>query len=182
MTLIMRGRLRFAAVSAAAVAGALASASGAVADPAPPFKDLLTQAQTNAPRLAEAAAGVRQAEGLARQAGARPNPTVGMEIENFSGSGIYSGANNADTTLSLSQPLEVGGKRGARVAAGRAALDAARRRAADATRRLWACVSVGECRALVARGAAVAAAPCRLRGRGQHRCEHRHHHSDAHRR
>jgi cobalt-zinc-cadmium efflux system outer membrane protein len=128
MTLIMRGRLRFAAVSAAAVAGALASASGAVADPAPPFKDLLTQAQTNAPRLAEAAAGVRQAEGLARQAGARPNPTVGMEIENFSGSGIYSGANNADTTLSLSQPLEVGGKRGARVAAGRAALDAARAR------------------------------------------------------
>lgn len=128
MTLIMRGRLRFAAVSAAAVAGALASASGAVADPAPPFKHLLTQAQTNAPRLAEAAAGVRQAEGLARQAGARPNPTVGMEIENFSGSGIYSGANNADTTLSLSQPLEVGGKRGARVAAGRAALDAARAR------------------------------------------------------
>jgi outer membrane protein, heavy metal efflux system len=128
MTLIMRGRLRFAAVSAAAVAGALASASGAVADPAPPFKDLLTQAQTNAPRLAEAAAGVRQAEGLARQAGARPNPTVGMEIENFSGSGIYSGANNADTTFSLSQPLEVGGKRSARVAAGRAALDAARAR------------------------------------------------------
>ena len=128
MTLIMRGRLRFAAVSAAAVAGALASASGAVADPARPFKDLLTQAQTNAPRLAEAAAGVRQAEGLARQAGARPNPTVGMEIENFSGSGIYSGANNADTTFSLSQPLEVGGKRSARVAAGRAALDAARAR------------------------------------------------------
>ena len=128
MTLIMRGQLRFAAVSVVAIVGALASARGAAADPAPPFKDLLAQAQANAPRLAEAAAGVRQAEGLARQAGARPNPTVGMEIENFSGSGVYSGANNAETTFSLSQPLEVGGKRGARVAAGRAALDAARAR------------------------------------------------------
>ena len=128
MTLIMRGQLRFAAVSVVAIVGALASARGAAADPAPPFKDLLAQAQANAPRLAEAAAGVRQAEGLARQAGARPNPTVGMELENFSGSGVYSGANNAETTFSLSQPLEVGGKRGARVAAGRAALDAARAR------------------------------------------------------
>jgi cobalt-zinc-cadmium efflux system outer membrane protein len=128
MTLIMRGQLRFAAVSVVAIVGALASARGAAADPAPPFKDLLAQAQANAPRLAEAAAGVRQAEGLARQAGARPNPTVGMEIENFSGSGVYSGANNAETTFSLSQPLEVGSKRGARVAAGRAALDAARAR------------------------------------------------------
>ena len=63
MTLIMRGRLRFAAVSAAAVAGALASASGAVADPAPPFKDLLTQAQANAPRLAEAATPSRGGPG-----------------------------------------------------------------------------------------------------------------------
>ena len=111
MTLIMRGQLRFAAVSVVAIVGALASARGAAADPAPPFKDLLAQVQANAPRLAEAAAGVRQAEGLARQAGARPNPTVGMEIENFSGSGVYSGANNAETTFSLSQPLEVGGKR-----------------------------------------------------------------------
>ena len=37
MTLIMRGRLRFAAVSAAAIVGALASATGAAADPAPPY-------------------------------------------------------------------------------------------------------------------------------------------------
>ena len=113
---------------AAAIVGALASATGAAADPAPPFKDLLTQAQANAPRLAEAAAGVRQAEGLARQAGARPNPTAGVTVENFSGKGIYSGTNNAETTFQLSQPLEVGGKRDARVAAGRAALDAARAR------------------------------------------------------
>ena len=128
MTFPMRGRLRFAAVSAAAIVGALASASGAAADPAPPFKDLLAQAQANAPRLAEAAAGVRQAEGLARQAAARPNPTLGMNVENFSGGGVYSGTNNAETTFQLSQPLEVGGKRGARIAAGRAGLDAARAR------------------------------------------------------
>ena len=132
MTFIMRGRLRFAAVSAAAIVGALASARGAAADPAPPFKDLLAQAQVHAPRLAEAVAGVRQAEGLARQAGARPNPTVDLTVENFSGGGVYRGANNAETTFQLSQPLEVGGKRGARVAAGRAGLDAARARLAQA--------------------------------------------------
>lgn len=128
MTLIMRGRSRLAAVSAAAILGALASARSATADPAPSFKELLSQAQATAPRLAEAAAGVRQAQGLARQAAARPNPTLGMDIENFGGSGAYNGVNNAETTFSLSQPVEVGGKREARIAAGRAALDAAQAR------------------------------------------------------
>ena len=128
MALIMRGRLRYAAASAAAILGAMASGRGAAADPAPLFKDLLAQAQSNAPRLAEAAASVRQAEGLARQASARPNPTADIGVENFSGSGVYSGSNNAETTFSLSQSLELGGKRGARIAAGRAGLDAARAR------------------------------------------------------
>ena len=128
MSLIMRGRLRYAAASAAAMFAVLAGGQGAAADPAPPFRDLLAQAQANAPRLAEAAASVRQAEGLARQAAARPNPTAGVEVENFSGSGPLSGTNSAETTFSIGQPLELGGKRGARIAAGRAGLEAARAR------------------------------------------------------
>ena len=127
MSLIMRGRLRYAAASAAALLGALGSSRGAWADPAPPFRDLLNQAQTSAPRLSEAAAGVRQAEGLARQASARPNPTVGVDVENFSASTPF-GADGAQTTYSIEQSLELGGKRGARIAAGRAGLDAARAR------------------------------------------------------
>jgi cobalt-zinc-cadmium efflux system outer membrane protein len=128
MSFIMRGRLRYAAASAAAMFAALASGQGAAADPAPPFRDLLAQAQGTAPRLAEATASVRQAEGLARQAAARPNPTAGIEIENFSGSGSYRGTSQADTTFSIGQPIELGGKRGARIEAGRAGLEAARAR------------------------------------------------------
>lgn len=127
MSFIMRGRLRYAAASAAVIVATLAS-SQATADPAPPFRDLLAQAQSNAPRLAEATASVRQAEGLARQAAARPNPTAGVEIENFSGSGPYRGTGQAESTFSIGQPIELGGKRSARIAAGRAGLEAARAR------------------------------------------------------
>ncbi len=108
------------------------SAGGALAEPAPPFRELLRQAQTSAPRLAESRAEVARVQGLARQAGARPNPTVGVEIENFSGSAPYRGRDLAEATASIEQTLELGGKRGARVAAGRAEVDAARRRAAEA--------------------------------------------------
>lgn len=128
MSLFMRGRLRTAAASAGAMLAVLTSGSGAAADPAPPFRELLAQAQGAAPQLAEAAAGVRQAEGLARQARARPNPTVGFEMENFSGTGPYRGTGEAESTVSIGQALELGGKRSARVAAGRAGLEAARAR------------------------------------------------------
>lgn len=128
MALFMRGRLHFAAASAAAILAALASGRNAVADPAPPFRDLLAQAQANAPRLAEVAASLRQAEGLARQAAARPNPTAGIEVANINGTGPYGGTGQAETTFSIGQPLELGGKRGARIAAGRASVDAARAR------------------------------------------------------
>ena len=132
MTFIMRGRLRYAAVSAAAILGAWASGRGAAAEPAPPYRELLAQAQSSAPRLAEAEAGVRQAQGLARQAAARPNPTASVEMENFSGTGPYRGTGVAETTFSVGLPIELGGKRGARVAAGRAGVDAARARLAQA--------------------------------------------------
>ena len=103
----------------------------AVADPAPPFPILAQQSQ-GAPRLAEVDAAVAQAQGLARQAAARPNPTVGVVVENFSGSGPFQGFARAETTASIEQPLELGGKRPARIAAGRADVTAAQARAAQA--------------------------------------------------
>lgn len=101
----------------------------AVAEPAPPFTALLVQAQSTAPRLAEARANIARAEGLARQAGAIPNPTLGVEIENFSGSGPFRGTSLSETTATVSQTVELGGKRSARVAAGRAEVEAARAQA-----------------------------------------------------
>ncbi|HKR88788.1 MAG TPA: TolC family protein [Phenylobacterium sp.] len=111
---------------------ALALAAGATAAaPAPPYSVLLRQAE-RAPRLAEADAAVDQARGLARQAAARPNPVVGVEVENFAGTGPFQGTKAAETTASLQQTLELGGKRAARIAAGRADVVAAEARSAQA--------------------------------------------------
>lgn len=53
--------------------------------------------------------GIRDA--LALQAGLRPNPTVGVEAEDVAGSGRRTGWDEGQTTLGVSQPLELGGKR-----------------------------------------------------------------------
>jgi cobalt-zinc-cadmium efflux system outer membrane protein len=108
----------------------LAVASPSLAEPAPPYAALLAQALRQAPRLAEAEAAVAQAQGLARQSAARPNPVVGVEVENVSGSGPYRGGDLAETTASIAQTLELGGKRAARMAAGRAGVTAAQARTA----------------------------------------------------
>lgn len=107
-------------------------ARAADAEPAPPFAELLAQSLSTAPRLAEARAEIARAEGLARQAGAIPNPTLGVEVENFSGSGPFRGTTLAETTASIQQPLELGGKRASRIASGRAEVEAARARARNA--------------------------------------------------
>ena len=119
-----------AAASGLAALGLLSGT--AAAEPAPPFTELLRQAQATAPRLAEARAEVARTEGLARQARAYPNPSLGLEVENFSGSGPYKGIDQAETTASISQTFELGGKRPARIAAGQAEVQASRQRVARA--------------------------------------------------
>lgn len=107
-------------------------AGAAFAEPAPTYRALLEHAQASAPRLAEARADIARVQGLARQAAARPNPTLGLEFENFSGNGPFRGATALETTAQVEQTLELGGKRPARIAAGRADVDAARARSAQA--------------------------------------------------
>lgn len=111
-------------------AGALCAAP-AWSETAPPFPALLKQAQAAAPRLSLAAAETRVAEGLAIQAAIRPNPTLGLMVENAAGSSPYKDFNSAETTLSIEQPLELGGKRAARTSAAQADLTAARARTAQ---------------------------------------------------
>ncbi|EJL33289.1 outer membrane protein [Caulobacter sp. AP07] len=117
------------AALACVVAGAFSSGP-TLADPAPAYAELLRRAQSAAPRLAESRAHVAQSEGLARQAAARPNPTLSLEVENFAGQGPFKGGDAAESTASVQQALELGGKRPARIAAGRAELEVARARAA----------------------------------------------------
>ena len=65
----------------------------------------------------------------ARQAGLRPVTELTLELENALGTGEYRGAESVEATLALSQVIELGGKREARVAAanaGRGVLDVER--------------------------------------------------------
>lgn len=113
-----RRRPRFAAVCAVAVLAA-ALTGPAWADPAPAYETLLARlGQT--PVTLEADAVLDAAEARVRQARVRPNPELGLEAENAFGSGPFEGDDNAETTLSLSQDLELWGRRGARVEVARA--------------------------------------------------------------
>lgn len=59
------------------------------------------------------------------QAGLRPNPELSLEFENFAGRGELSGVKSLETTLSLSQVVELGDKRHLRSAAALADSDLA---------------------------------------------------------
>ena len=78
--------------------------------------DALAQGAQNSPRISQARAQVQAAEARARQAGVSPNPEISLEVENFAGTGPYRDTRSAETTLALSQRIELGGKRSARVA------------------------------------------------------------------
>ena len=112
------GRSRLA-IGCAVVAIATAVTGPAWADPAPSFEALLDRIGLT-PTTVEADAMLDAAEARVRQARVRPNPELGLEAENAFGSGPFSGYDNAETTLSLSQDLELWGRRGARVDVARA--------------------------------------------------------------
>lgn len=58
---------------------------------------------------------LKAADARITQAALRPNPVVGLQLENFAGSGAVSGIESLETTLSLSQVIELGGKRAYRI-------------------------------------------------------------------
>lgn len=67
------------------------------------------------PGIRAAAAGVDAARGGVRQARVRPNPELSAEAENFGGRGDLRGFSGAETTFALSQQVEIGGQRSARI-------------------------------------------------------------------
>jgi outer membrane protein, heavy metal efflux system len=85
----------------------------------------LQRALATNPRLTAAERDIGIAGGLKVQAGALPNPDLSFELDNALGSGPYKGVRSAESTLQLSQLVELGGKREARVAAGEAGVGAA---------------------------------------------------------
>jgi len=104
-----------------------ATALPACAADAPPFRQLLMQALDRAPVLLEQQASVRAATADASQARAWPNPRVDALAENL-GAPSSGGVSQRQNTYSITQPLELWGKRGARIEAGERGADAARAR------------------------------------------------------
>lgn len=78
------------------------------------LEDAVRQAVGASPLLQGAMASLNAAQGTEMQAGALPNPELGIEAENLAGSGDYRGTRAAEYTYSLSQKVELGGKRAAR--------------------------------------------------------------------
>lgn len=109
----------FAASLAAAACAASAQAQTAppaVAEAQLTLEQALQLAGSTAPGVDAADAGVRVAEAQRRVAGLRPNPSLNVETENVVGTGAYSGLRSAETTVGMSLPVELGGKRTARIA------------------------------------------------------------------
>lgn len=79
------------------------------------LRQALAAALVRNPRLRSLAWEPRIAEARRLQAGLSPNPSVGIEVEDFAGSGSLSGFDSAETTIAFSQLLELGGKRDRRV-------------------------------------------------------------------
>lgn len=76
--------------------------------------DALAAALEGSPGLATTAYEIRQREALAIQAGLLPNPTLDLYAEDFIGKGQRKSLGYQQTTLSLAQLVELGGKRRAR--------------------------------------------------------------------
>lgn len=78
------------------------------------IEDAVARALDAAPLLKAREEGLRAADGAYRQAGARPNPELLIEVENFGGSGAFDDVDSAEFSYSLAQQVERRGKRRAR--------------------------------------------------------------------
>lgn len=78
------------------------------------LRDALAAALGSNPGLTGYSFEVRAREAEALQAGLRPNPEIGAGLENFGGSGGVRGLSGSETTIALSQLVELGGKRAKR--------------------------------------------------------------------
>lgn len=80
---------------------------------------------SNSPVLSADRYGLRAGEARSIRAKVLPNPELRLEVENLPSSRSGTGADDTETTLQLSQLIELGGKRSARIAEARLANDLA---------------------------------------------------------
>ena len=80
------------------------------------LEDALASARASSPGMDAADASIRATTAGRTVAGLRPNPSFEGQAENVVGSGPYGGLSESETTVGFSLPIEMGGKRSARVA------------------------------------------------------------------
>lgn len=78
------------------------------------LREALSRSLEKHPTLARYPFRARAAEARALQAGLSPNPELSLEVENLGGSGRFEGVDSAESSLVLSQVIELGGKRDSR--------------------------------------------------------------------
>jgi cobalt-zinc-cadmium efflux system outer membrane protein len=107
-------------ISASILAALLAA--GPIAAQTPPatsalltLEEALAAARVTSPSLEAASADLRASSATRTIAGLRPNPSLEAQTENVAGSGPYRGFESAETTVGLALPIELGGKRSARI-------------------------------------------------------------------
>ena len=81
------------------------------------LREAAALALTKNPELDSFSWEIRSREAKALQAGLLPNPDLDVEIENALGTGSHNGFSQAETTIQLSQLIEIGNKRALRVQA-----------------------------------------------------------------
>jgi cobalt-zinc-cadmium efflux system outer membrane protein len=81
------------------------------------LEEVLRAALLRNPALSSTAFEVRAAEARTLQASLLPNPELELELEDFGGTGEVRGVRASESTLQLSQLVELGGKRAKRVGA-----------------------------------------------------------------
>ncbi|WP_437881583.1 TolC family protein [Pseudomonas sp. LRF_L74] len=111
----MNGLLRCGlfVIGALALSGQAGAASSGVT-----LAEALAQAERNNPDLAAAGWSIAIAQGERTQAGLLPNPELSWEVEDTR-------SDTRTSTLQITQPIELGGKRGARIAVAERGSDAA---------------------------------------------------------
>lgn len=103
--------------------------------------EAMTRAGTADPTVTATNRRLAAADANIRQAGVRPNPTVGIDAENFLGSNPYNGLNSAEFTLTYQQEMERKSKRQARVGAAAAEKELVR---AEGRARTWEAMNTAQ--------------------------------------
>lgn len=114
-------RALFACLVLCAAVPAIPAAEAAA--PSLGLREAVSAALARNPDLKEFAFTLRAEQARRDGAALRPAPEFTAELENVLGSGDYKGLSGAETTLALSQVVELGGKREARVATANASID-----------------------------------------------------------